>query len=275
MICDPFNYTLLLLHYTGEVQGGQPTLVECVRFRGRDRRINISQEIGTKYITFGILLLEETTGERVSAIAHKHMYDSEQTCLEILEEWIAGSGKQPVTWSILIEVLRDTELGTLAREVEAVKLPEGDNGEIPTGSIEDVRHEEEVSVNVTEADISVNINRELGFNCGDTKYSEILGQELKDQANDASGEIGRTKDRANDASGEIGRTKDQENDASGEIGRTKDRASDASGEISRTKVQANDAPSEIGGTKVQTMDASGEIGGTEMSMGLIEDENLD
>ena len=205
---------------TGEVQVDQPTLVECVRFRGRDRRINISQEIGTKYITFGTLLLEERTGERVNAIAHKHAHDCEQTNVEILEEWIAGRGKCPVTWNTLIEVLRDTELGTLAREVAAVKLPEGDNGEIPTGSIEDVRHEQEVSVNVTEADISVNINRELGFNCGDTKCSEILGQELKDQANDASGEIGRTKDRASDASSEIGRTKDRANDASGEIGRT-------------------------------------------------------
>jgi len=107
----------------GEVQVDQPTLVECVWFRGRERRINISQEIGTKYITFGSLLLEERTGESVSAIAHKHMYDSEQTSLEILQEWIAGRGRHPITWNTLIEVLHDIELSTLAREIEAVKLP--------------------------------------------------------------------------------------------------------------------------------------------------------
>ena len=211
-------------------------MVECVRFRGRERRINISQEIGTKYITFGTLLLEERTGERVSALAHKHMSDSEQTSLEILREWFAGRGKQPVTWKTLIEVLDDIELCTLAREIAAVKLSEGDKDrpteevtedsnrqtisevcteaiedsdqrdgeEIPTGSIEDLRYEnseESVRANI----ISVNTNPELGLNIRDT--NEVLEQEQKEQANDASGEIGRTKNHANNASGEIGRTK--------------------------------------------------------------------
>ena len=51
------------------------------------------------------------------------MCDSEQTSMEILEEWIAGRGKHPVTWNTLIEVLHDIELSTLAREIEATKLP--------------------------------------------------------------------------------------------------------------------------------------------------------
>ena len=111
---------------TGEVQIDRPTLIECVRFRGRERRFNISQEIGTNCITFGTLLLEETNGERVNTIAHKHMYDSEQTTMEILEEWIAGRGKHPVTWNTLVEVLHDIELSALAREIEAIKLPAED-----------------------------------------------------------------------------------------------------------------------------------------------------
>ena len=131
---------------TGEFQGGQPTLVECVRFQGRDRRINISQEIGTKYITFGTVLLEGRTGERVSAIAHKHMHNSEQTSMEILEEWIAGRGKQPVTWNTLIEVLHDIELCTLAREVAAVKLPEGEYLEVMLLEHEDSDADSEGSV---------------------------------------------------------------------------------------------------------------------------------
>jgi len=50
------------------------------------------------------------------------MNDSEQTSMEILKEWLAGRGKHPVTWNTLIEILHDTELRTLAREIEAVKL---------------------------------------------------------------------------------------------------------------------------------------------------------
>ena len=176
-------------------------------------------------MTFGILLLEERTGERVSAMAHKHMHNSEQTCLEILREWFAGRGKQPVTWKTLIEVLHDIELCTLAREIAAVKLsgdkdrptevtevsnrrtedrtqanedsnPQRDGEEIPTGSIEDLFNSEE-SVRA-----KVNTNPELGLHITDTNDSELLEQEQKFQANDASGEIGR---KANNAFGEIKR----------------------------------------------------------------------
>jgi len=111
---------------TGEVQSDQPTLTECVKFQGRERRINISREISTNYTTFGNFLLEETNGERVDAIAYKHMHDSEKTTMEILEEWIAGRGKHPVTWNTLVEVLHGIEFSNLAREIEAIKLPAED-----------------------------------------------------------------------------------------------------------------------------------------------------
>jgi len=95
------------------------TLPECIKLK---RRINLPAEIGTKYITFCILLLEDRTGERVSAIAEKCMNDAEKSTANILEEWIAGKGKHPVTWKTLTEVLHDSELSVLAGEIEAVKL---------------------------------------------------------------------------------------------------------------------------------------------------------
>ena len=102
--------------------GGQPTLIELVRFRGRDRRINIPQEISTKYHQFGILLLEDTNRARVRNMEHKHRGDAEQINMEILEEWISGRGRKPVSWEILTEVLRDVELSQLAGDIEAVKF---------------------------------------------------------------------------------------------------------------------------------------------------------
>ena len=104
--------------FTGE----QPTLIELVRFRGRERRINIPQEIGPKYLQFGILLLEDTNGARVRNIELKHRGDAEQINMEILEKWVSGRGRQPVSWEILAEVLRDVELEQLAGDIEAVKL---------------------------------------------------------------------------------------------------------------------------------------------------------
>ena len=110
--------TVLLFVAIGE----HPSLIELVRFRGRERRINIPQEISTKYPQFGILLLEDTNGARVRNMEHKHQRNAEQINTEILEEWVNGRGRQPVSWEILTEVLRDVKLGQLASDIEAVKL---------------------------------------------------------------------------------------------------------------------------------------------------------
>jgi len=98
-----------------------PTLPECLRFRGKDRQINIPQEIGTKYYQFGIFLLEDSTGTRIKAIEYSYHGDAERIKMEVLNEWIGGRGKHPVTWSTLVKVLFDIELDALAAEIAEVK----------------------------------------------------------------------------------------------------------------------------------------------------------
>ena len=56
-------------------------------------------------------------------MARRNHYDAEQINTEILQEWLIGRGKQPVTWATLVEVLRDIEQSTLAGDIEAVKCP--------------------------------------------------------------------------------------------------------------------------------------------------------
>ena len=74
---------------------------------------------------------------RVNSIAHKHKNDAEQINGEIIQQWIAGRGKRPVTWETLTEVLRDSELTTLAGEIEAVKcLHNSEQGVLPDGGFE-------------------------------------------------------------------------------------------------------------------------------------------
>ena len=77
------------------------------------RRINIPQEIGVKYYQFGLLLLENGTD-------HKYRVDTERINIEVLDEWVAGRGKHPVTWQTLTQVLCDIELCTLAADIEEV-----------------------------------------------------------------------------------------------------------------------------------------------------------
>ena len=105
--------------------GAKPTLPELLKFACTNGRvINIPVEIATKWVQFGTYLLDDRTGFRVKIMARKHHYDAERINTEILQEWLTGRGKQPVTWATLVEVLRDIELSALATEIEAVKTSE-------------------------------------------------------------------------------------------------------------------------------------------------------
>ena len=99
----------------------QVTLIECIRFQGERRRINIPQEIGVKYNDFGLFLLDDPNGVKIHALALKHMNNANEINREIIEEWVAGKGRHPITWKTLTQVLRDIELSTLAEEIEAIK----------------------------------------------------------------------------------------------------------------------------------------------------------
>ena len=99
-------------------------MLELLKFTRADKtKINISEEVGIKYVQFGIFLLEDGNGSRVKNMTHKLANDPERINMEILQEWLTGRGKQPVTWATLVEVLGDIELCTLADEISTVKCP--------------------------------------------------------------------------------------------------------------------------------------------------------
>ena len=100
-----------------------PTLHELLNFSGQEKRINIPQAIGTQYTKFGIILLEDDSGARVDSIVREHRERAEDINTKILQEWLTGRGKQPVTWETLVEVLQDIELSTLAGDISTSKCP--------------------------------------------------------------------------------------------------------------------------------------------------------
>ena len=99
-----------------------PTVLECTRFHGRHRTINIPQEIGSNYYYFGLRLLNDPNGTRIRNLELEYRPNAERINTEILREWVTGRGKNPVSWKTVIIVLRDIELGALASEIEEVKL---------------------------------------------------------------------------------------------------------------------------------------------------------
>ena len=102
--------------------GIKPTLQELLKFECTDRRVvNIPVTISTKYINFCTFLLDDKNGLRIKIMEHKFRDDAERINTEILQEWLTGSGKQPVTWNTLVKVLQDIQLVNLADDIIASK----------------------------------------------------------------------------------------------------------------------------------------------------------
>ena len=98
-----------------------PTVLECTRFQGKQRTINIPQEIGPNYYYFGLHLLDDPNGNRIRNLELEYRQNAERINTEILREWATGRGKKPVSWETLTEVLCNIGLGALATEIEAMK----------------------------------------------------------------------------------------------------------------------------------------------------------
>lgn len=76
------------------------------------------QQIGGAYSRFGALLLNDDSGAITEAIIKQHKSDICEINTEILKKWLQGQGKKPVTWSTLIEVLKDIKLSELAKAIK-------------------------------------------------------------------------------------------------------------------------------------------------------------
>lgn len=99
-----------------------PTIPELINFSlSAQSKVNLLQEVGTKYKSFGTLLLEDANGSKMAAIEHDLGRNVEDINYKVFQEWICGNGKKPVSWDTLIGVLQDIEMVTLAKSLRDVK----------------------------------------------------------------------------------------------------------------------------------------------------------
>ncbi len=98
---------------------GHPTLQE---FMGAGRSLNLAQKIGADYNKFGTLLLEDDDGRCTDSIVQQHQREAENINRHIFKLWLAGKGKQPVSWATLVGVLRDMGLNRIAEDVQSSKV---------------------------------------------------------------------------------------------------------------------------------------------------------
>ena len=117
MIADLAKYPA---HIFLRAIGDKPVLTKLLKFPGKCGKINIPEQIGTNYKTFGTFLLKDDSGTIVSGIVRAKMHAADEINEAILERWISGKGQGPFTWNTLVQCLRDTELNVLANEIEEV-----------------------------------------------------------------------------------------------------------------------------------------------------------
>ena len=105
--------------------GDRPTLPELRHFPVKGGFKNIVGEIENDYQNFGILLLKDEKGNRVKRIKSAQLQNPVDITVEILRQWLHGSGRLPVTWEILVECLKEAKLNTAAGYIVDALLQEG------------------------------------------------------------------------------------------------------------------------------------------------------
>ena len=100
----------------------KPTLPMLISFKCKNgKKINVLEKIGVKYSDFGVLLLNDDDGSKVSAIVDKNMREAKPILTDILKLWLQGEGR-PVSWKTLVEVLEDIGLCRLAEDIRSMFL---------------------------------------------------------------------------------------------------------------------------------------------------------
>ena len=102
---------------------------ELLALQGKDKTIDIVEEIGVQWRVVGIHLLNDESGATIKAIAEEFRGNVQAINLEILGRWLQRKGVRACTWRVLLGVLRKAHCVELAESVEeALIAEEGEQG---------------------------------------------------------------------------------------------------------------------------------------------------
>ena len=101
----------------------RPTLSQLQLLKSPSgQRVEVISTIAAKWERFGNLLGFDEMGHTLERIAKDHPQDAEGCCTQMMREWLEGKGRQPATWAILIDLLKDAKINYLAQELETMVL---------------------------------------------------------------------------------------------------------------------------------------------------------
>ena len=99
----------------------KPTLAQLQTLRGADGTvIKIIAHVAADWGSIAINMDFDPNGRTHSTIQASNHGDVTKCCEAMFKTWLRGEGKQPATWSTLIEILNDCSFKVLADKVEKV-----------------------------------------------------------------------------------------------------------------------------------------------------------
>ena len=92
---------------------GLSGLVDGVR-----KNLDIIQSTSTSYTKLGMYLLDDDNCEILDSLEESCCHDPVKIVTAVYKKWITGTGRKPVTWQTLVDVLRDIKLNSTADDIE-------------------------------------------------------------------------------------------------------------------------------------------------------------
>ena len=98
-----------------------PTLPQLLSLTvSPERSINVAESVGNSFFEFGVLLLNDATGQKIRSIEVAKNGKPKDINMEILTEWVLGKG-QPVTWEVLVSMFEKVGLSQIANDIKKIK----------------------------------------------------------------------------------------------------------------------------------------------------------
>ena len=88
-----------------------PTIQELYR--------HVANKVAAHWEELATLLEFDDTGHKIQVIRRDHWgFGALACCMQALQMWLRGEGRQPVTWKTLIECLIDIEHSQVAKDIK-------------------------------------------------------------------------------------------------------------------------------------------------------------
>ena len=98
----------------------RPLLNQIDAIEGSGKIVKVIEEVASRWEEVATRLYFE--GRVIRQIRRDHNDSCEEACRAVFMAWLDGKGRRPITWEILIKVLKEAEFSETASDLEYVLM---------------------------------------------------------------------------------------------------------------------------------------------------------